>query len=173
MESLLHDVRNPLNALAINAEVLSQKLKGADGLVPAGQEKNLKAIREQVQRVDAVLRRFAQFIAPSEAPAELSLSGLVRQTIEVLGHESRRCRVKLVARLEGDIRIHALEEAAATFAVFRPILRAIEMSPAETEVVVQLTQEPHGPVLLVRSAGAGMEPHRERCAAFEVREEPL
>ena len=31
MDSLLHDVRNPLNALAINLEVLAEKLKGETG----------------------------------------------------------------------------------------------------------------------------------------------
>ncbi|MHA7631305.1 histidine kinase dimerization/phospho-acceptor domain-containing protein [Corallococcus sp. M7] len=62
MDSLLHDVRNPLNALAIHLEVLSEKLKGESGQVPATQEKNLKAMREQIARVDGLLKLFSDFM---------------------------------------------------------------------------------------------------------------
>jgi len=73
MDSLLHDVRNPLNALSIHLEVLSEKLKADTGQVPPSQDKNLKAMRDQIQRVDAIMRRFSEFIvsrsgAPGDAP---------------------------------------------------------------------------------------------------------
>ena len=63
MDSLLHDVRNPLNALSINLDVLTEKIRRELGEIPAAQEKNLKVMREQIFRVDAVLRQFADFMA--------------------------------------------------------------------------------------------------------------
>src|SRR6476646_8256161 len=64
IDSMLHDARNPLNALAINLDVLTEKLRGPDRLVPPNQEKNLKAMREQIFRVDGILKTFSDYLAP-------------------------------------------------------------------------------------------------------------
>src|SRR5687767_9977504 len=37
MDSLLHDVRNPLNALSINLDVLTEKIRREHGEIPAAQ----------------------------------------------------------------------------------------------------------------------------------------
>src|SRR3954463_13304181 len=75
MDSLLHDVRNPLNALTINLEVLYGKLKAEMGEVPLSQEKNIKAMRDQIQRVDGILRQFHEFIVlRGGAAGEVDLS---------------------------------------------------------------------------------------------------
>ena len=98
MDSLVHDVRNPLNALAINVEILQEKLaRAAGGEVPASQAKNLQAMREQVARVNADAGRLRRFLAPSPTtPAALSLSTTVRDAVAVLGHAGRRARVKVM-----------------------------------------------------------------------------
>ena len=79
MDSLVHDVRNPLNALAINVEILHEKLSRAAGGVPSAQAKNLQAMQEQIRQVNTMLGDFARFLAPAPgAPAVLSLSAVVR-----------------------------------------------------------------------------------------------
>jgi signal transduction histidine kinase len=88
MDSLVHDVRNPLNALVINVEILRRSWPAAaGGEVPPAQAKNLHAMREQVARVNATLGEFARFLAPSPtAPAVHSLSAMVQDAVAVLGH---------------------------------------------------------------------------------------
>src|SRR5215468_12191131 len=94
MDSLVHDVRNPLNALAINVEILQEKLsRAAGGEVPPGQAKNLHAMREQIARVNGMLGEFARFLAPAPgAPEVVSLSSTVKDAIAVLAHAGRRAR---------------------------------------------------------------------------------
>lgn len=167
MESLLHDVRNPLNALAINAEVLVEKLKDDKGDVPPGQEKNLRAIREQIQRVDGVLRQFAQFIAPAKGPAEVNLSELVERALVVLGHESRRGRVKLQSVVAPDVRVHVADAGGMSFLMFRPIMRAIDRTQAGGEVRVKLETQ-NSAVLLSVHGGDGSEPDAHLRPALET-----
>jgi phosphoglycerate-specific signal transduction histidine kinase len=101
MDSLLHDVRNPLNALSIHLEVLTEKLKGEAGQVPASQEKNLRSMREQIQRVDGILRRFSEFIVSRPGSlGDVELSDTVTRALEVLAHESRKRRLEAAAALE-------------------------------------------------------------------------
>jgi signal transduction histidine kinase len=142
MDSLVHDVRNPLNALAINLEVLTEKLKAETGEVPPSQEKNLRAMREQVGRVDALLRLFSDFMAPRPAagPGALSLSEAVHRALEVLGHESRRRRLRLRIQVEADLAARG-EPAALRFLLLQLLLRAFRRAPAGSEVGVSLRRE--------------------------------
>lgn len=99
MESLLHDARNPLNAVAINLEVVAEKLKDDEGKIPESVERNLKSMREQVYRVDAILREFSDFIAPRLGTSgDLELGPLLSRALEVVGHEARKRRVKVAGR---------------------------------------------------------------------------
>src|SRR5437868_7018271 len=116
MDSLLHDVRNPLNALSINLEVLSEKLKGETGEVPASQAKNIKAMRDQIQRVDGILRQFAEFIVlRGGSSGEVGLSEVTKRSLEVLAHESRRRRIKLQTEIEPDLRVRLSDTSELSF----------------------------------------------------------
>lgn len=154
MESLLHDVRNPLNALAINAEVLMEKLKvGGGGVVPPSQEKNLKAIREQVQRTNVVLGQFAQFVAPAATRAESNLSDVVGKATEVLGHESRKARVKLETQLTPDLKLATADASAVSFLAMRAVLFGIERCEAGSELKIALERDGAAAVLKLLVTG--------------------
>ena len=137
VESLLHDVRNPLNALAINLEVLNEKLKGEDGEVPAGQAKNLRAMREQVTRVDGILRQFAEFLVHRAGPSgEASLSETLGRVLAVLGHEGRRRRIKVQPAIEAGLNVRLADLSELGFLLLQPVLRAFERAEAGSEVAV-------------------------------------
>ena len=137
MESLLHDVRNPLNALAINLEVLTEKLKGEDGEVPPGQAKNLKAMREQVTRVDAILRQFSEFLVHrTGSEGEASLSETLERVLGVLGHEGRRRRIKVQAAIEPGLHVQLQDLSELGFLLLQPVLRAFERAEAGSEVSI-------------------------------------
>jgi len=138
MESLLHDVRNPLNALAINLEVLTEKLKGEDGEVPPGQAKNLRAMREQVARVDGILRQFAEFLVHrgGSGAGEASLSETLERVLAVLGHEGRRRRVKVQPQIEAGLNVRLADLSELGFLLLQPVLRAFERAEAGSEVAI-------------------------------------
>lgn len=94
---LSHEVRNPLNALAIHLEVLADKLR-AGGSIPAHLEKNLVAARAQVSRVDGIVRRFTEFAAARDfAPAQLDARSLVEEVAGLCRHEAGRHGVEFLA----------------------------------------------------------------------------
>ena len=156
MDSLVHDVRNPLNALAINVEILQEKLaRAAGGQVPPAQAKNLQAMRDQIVRVNGMLGDFARFLAPSPgAPAVLSLPAVVREAVAILGHAGRRARVKLTLDVpEGLTALEPMDPSALGFLVLIPVLRAIERTPEEGQVRVSVRDEGGRVALLVQDGG--------------------
>ena len=156
MDSLVHDVRNPLNALAINVEILHEKLsRAAGGEVPAAQAKNLQAMREQISRVNGMLGDFARFLAPAPAaPAVLSLSQMVKDAVLVLGHASRRARVKLAVDVpDAQAAVEAMDPSALGFLVLLPLFRAVERTPEDAQVRVMVRDEGGRTVLHVQDGG--------------------
>jgi signal transduction histidine kinase len=165
MDSLVHDVRNPLNALAINVEILHEKLaRATGGEVPAAQTKNLQAMRDQIARMNGMLGDFARFLAPPPgAPAVLSLSQVLREALAVLGHAARRARVKVTADVpEGQAAVAAMDPSGLGFLVMVSVLRAIERTPEDAQVRVSVRDEGTRVVLHVQDGG------REEAEETEV-----
>ncbi|HEX8699495.1 MAG TPA: histidine kinase dimerization/phospho-acceptor domain-containing protein [Myxococcaceae bacterium] len=171
MDSLLHDVRNPLNALSINLEVLAEKLKGETGQVPPSQEKNIKAMRDQIQRVDGILRQFADFIVFRGGMAgEVSLSDVAKRSMDVLAHESRRRRLKVHTAIEPELKVQLQDTQELSFFLVQTLLRAFSRSEAGTEVKVEARSEGSKAVLEVTdSAGSAPEQVPDVVAALELR----
>ncbi len=156
IDSLVHDARNPLNALAINLEVLTDKLRQAAML--GGAEKNLRAMREQIFRVDGILQRFADFLAPHRSGAgEVNFSQVLDAALEVTGHEARRKRVRLVARVDPDLKTCLPHAWSAHFLALQPILRAIARAEVGSDVEISLSRQAEGALLVVREACSGAE----------------
>jgi signal transduction histidine kinase len=141
VDGLLHDARNPLNALAINLEVLSEKLKDEEGKIPESQEKNVRAMRDQIYRIDGVLRQFADFIAPRlGAPGEVNLAELVQRALDAAGHEARKRRVKLERALDATPPLTVRDAGAVHLLVAQLVLGAVGRAEAGAEIRVQLTR---------------------------------
>lgn len=171
LDSLLHDVRNPLNALSINLDVLTEKLRREQGEIPPAQEKNLKVMREQIFRVDAILRQFSEYMAPRPeqgGPRPADLSEIVRECLVVLGHESRRAMIKVRQMVEPDLKV----KGAATsirFMALQSIFRALARSGQEGEVDVTLQRDGDRAVLRVKdNAAEDLEPFPQAPLALQA-----
>ncbi len=169
MESLVHEARNPLNALSINIGVLAQKLRAPGGAVPPGQERNLSAMREQIARVDEVLKLFNDFMSQRPMANEVDFSHAVDRAIAALGHEIRRAQVRLEAELAGPQRTGInWESGALSFLAAQPILRGLARSRAGGAIRVRLagTHE-KGLTYTVEDSGDDSEPFDRAVPALQ------
>jgi len=170
MDSLLHDVRNPLNALAIHLEVLSEKLKAETGAVPPSQEKNLKAMRDQIQRVDALLRMFSDFIVfRGGTPGEVDLSETTTKALGVLGHEARKRRVQVQVAVEAGVVVRLQDTSELGFFLTQTLLRAFRRVEGGGSARVTVRAEGALAVLEVEDSGPGTETAPDVVAALGLR----
>jgi signal transduction histidine kinase len=93
-----HDIKNPLNAMALQLAILSEKLSVQPEVGAVGGA-HLTSIREQIGRVNEVLRRFLDVADPPAPMGYTELGGLLQDATALLAHEARRRRIELV--LEG------------------------------------------------------------------------
>ena len=169
MDSMLHDARNPLNALAINLDVLAEKLK-KEGQVPASQEKNLKAMRDQIFRIDGILKDFSEAMTPhSTGAVTVDFSDTVTKALELLSYESRRNQVKFKVEIQPGLKVRVDEGAAARFIAMQTLLRALSRSKAGMEIGVSLRSEGGRSWLRVHDQGeANDEPFAEALPALDL-----
>jgi signal transduction histidine kinase len=90
---LAHDIKNPLNAMALQLALLTDKLSGEAGAASAG---HLGALREQIGRVNEVVRRFLDVVDPSAPLGFTDLGALLADTATLFGHDARRHRIEIV-----------------------------------------------------------------------------
>jgi PAS domain S-box-containing protein len=83
-----HEIKNPLNAMALHLEVLKGKL--------AGQQPEIDVIGREIKRLDTVVKTFLNFNRPVELKYKpVDLNELVKQVLELVSVEASAKHVRL------------------------------------------------------------------------------
>ena len=88
-----HEIKNPLNAMALHLEVLKGRLDG--------QQPEIEVIAREIKRLDTVVKTFLNFNKPVELEAQpIDLSQLVEQIFALVAHDAEAKHVQLECKLE-------------------------------------------------------------------------
>ena len=88
-----HDIKNPLNAMALQLALLADKLSPGDA--GAASATHLAALRDQIVRVNEVVRRFLDVTDPSAPLGYTDVGALAADTASLFAHDARRRRIEL------------------------------------------------------------------------------
>jgi hypothetical protein len=89
---MAHAVRNPLNAISLQAALLADKV-GAEARLAEACAPQLARLRDLVARIDEELRRFVGVAERAEGSCDAA--ALLEEAARLFGHEARRRRVAL------------------------------------------------------------------------------
>ena len=95
--AMAHEVRNPLNSMAIHVELLEGRMR-KEG---AGPEilKSLSVLASEIDRVDKILEQYLGYAGPTEAArAPVAAKALLASVIERVRGEAQRCGVTVELR---------------------------------------------------------------------------
>lgn len=97
-----HEVRNPLNAMVLQIEVLKAKLGDrAEQVAP-----NLEVLASEVRRLDRVVRTFLDFARPVELhPVDTGVEELIEEVFRSAQSEANKYRVSLVHDRNGALTV--------------------------------------------------------------------
>ena len=95
-----HEIKNPLNAMALHLEVLRTKLEG--------QQPEIEVIGREIKRLDSVVKTFLNFNRPVDLDYKpVDLSDLVRQILALVAIEAGEKHVWLETAFEENLWINA------------------------------------------------------------------
>src|SRR6266542_6943859 len=89
-----HDIKNPLNAMSLQLALLGDKLEGA-GDASRAAAGHLSALRDQIGRVNEVLRRLVDVTDPAAPLGYTDLGVLLADVSSLFAYEARRRGIEL------------------------------------------------------------------------------
>jgi signal transduction histidine kinase len=98
---LSHEIRNPLNAAALQLSVLERRIQKLPAAERPPLLEPLTLVRDEIRRLDHILEDFLQFARPREfVTRPIDLVPVVARVLDLLGGEAERRGVRLERELE-------------------------------------------------------------------------
>ena len=150
-----HEMKNPLNAIALHLEVLRVQLAA----MPPTVRGELDVISAEVNRLDRVVKTFLDFTRPVALHLQpIEIEPLVRESVRALEDQARRRGIDLVVR---PVRREARALGDVTMlkqALMHVLVNAIEAMPDGGSVEVELAGGESDLVVSVADEGEGIRP---------------
>jgi signal transduction histidine kinase len=163
---LSHEIKNPLNAAALQLTVLERRLKKLPPDLQPALEQPLALVRDEIQRLNRVVEEFLQFARPRELHAlPMELAPLLSRVVDLLAVEAERLGVRL-ERAWGELPAITGEADRLQQAVMNLVLNAIQATPRGGWVRVEASAEGERVVIAVEDSGPGV-PEEMRARIFE------
>ena len=164
--TLAHEVKTPLNALAIHLEVLRSKV-AADGDTDTQSERSLSALDSSVRQVDRLVRDFTDYSAPVTMERKpIDVADVLHTSLEAVGSTCLAKKIALSKELAaGPWPIQG--DASRLRQTFDNLLRnAVEAQPDGGEILVSANKNANELIVDISDAGPGVPPER-RSEMFE------
>jgi two-component system sensor histidine kinase HydH len=166
---LSHEIRNPLNAAALQLTVLERRIRRIHKAEQPQLLEPLHLVRDEIRRLDHILEDFLQFARPREfVPRPVGVPVVLAKVLDLLGGEAERRQVTLTREIEPVPEVAGDEERLRQV-VMNLALNALDAaSPGGSVRVSCRLEEPSVPevTIAVDDSGPGV-PAEARERIFE------
>jgi two-component system, NtrC family, sensor kinase len=155
---ITHEIRNPLNAIGLNAELLEEELEAAPGS-PAEAVQLVRAISREVDRLNGVAEEYLRFARPPRPqPARQDMAELLGSLLDFLDPELQAARIDVRRDLAPGLPPVRGDEAQLR-AIFLNLLRnSREAMPGGGTVTVRTRRSGEAVEVEVGDTGGGIPP---------------
>ena len=150
-----HEVKNPLNAMVLQLEILKSKLTDQGERVGP----HLEILSEEIRRLDRVVKTFLDFTRPVEIhPIPTSVEGLVREVFLLAEPQALQNNVRLVFEHEGTLPTINVDRDLMKQALLNLVLNGCQAMPSGGQLTVKPQTDGHHLNLEVSDQGVGIPP---------------
>ncbi|MFM2169983.1 MAG: hypothetical protein RI957_212 [Verrucomicrobiota bacterium] len=158
-----HEIGNPLNSLGIHLQLLDRKIKKLAAGERQMLEDHLATARQEIQRLDSILKQFLQAIRPSTLQREpVKLDELCRDVLRLLEPELLERGIGVVLDLDADLPVLQLD-AVQMQQVFHNLLRNAAQAVSqdgEGRITVNMHSNDYEIQVLIADNGIGISPEQ-------------
>jgi signal transduction histidine kinase len=159
-----HEVKNPLNAMIIQVEILKAKLVDQSAEV----KPQLEILSHEIRRLDRVVKTFLDFTRPLEINrAETSVTDLVREVFALAEPQAQKHKVQLVLQQNGEFPLLHVDQDLIKQALLNLVLNGCQAMPKGGELQVRPRVRPKSLELEIADQGVGI-PEDARPRIFSL-----
>src|SRR3981189_210276 len=160
-----HEVKNPLNSMRLWLENLRETLAGDSD---SNSHQAVQVLDKEIDRLDAVVKRFLDFTRPMEIKLEQTqLSQLLCEVLEVARPQLQKANVEMVQSLPGDVPEVFVDRDLLKQAVLNLVLNAAEAMPGGGQMRLVLSRRGEMAEISVGDTGKGI-PLENRQKIFQL-----
>jgi signal transduction histidine kinase/HAMP domain-containing protein len=150
-----HEVKNPLNAMVLQLELLKSKLENEGDRV----KPQIETLSAEIRRLDRVVKTFLDFTRPVELhPSRASLEILIRDVFTLAEPQARQSNVKLTLVPNGIIPALNLDQDLIKQALLNLVLNGCQAMPSGGELRVTPRAFARHVELEIADQGLGIPP---------------
>jgi signal transduction histidine kinase len=165
---LAHEIRNPLNAMNMNLQMLEEELQGMPGATEGDHLELLASTKSEIKRLERLVNNFLLYARPSAPKLEmLDLNEVLKATALFLQADFRRSGVELALDLEPLLPSVEVDESQFRQAMMNILVNARQVMNGGGVVTLGSRPGPGGEVVVeIRDQGPGIPPE-SRARIFE------
>ena len=162
--TLAHEVRTPLNALAIHLELLRNPAQSTDdsGVAVDQQHRSIAALDSGLRQVNRLIRDFTDYSAPVTMEHKpVDVAEVLRTSLEAIGSVCAAQKISIAqARLQGPWQVHG--DATRIRQAFDNLLRnAVEAQPDGGAIRITAEKDDSRLIVDINDAGPGVPPEQQ------------
>jgi signal transduction histidine kinase len=155
-----HEVKNPLNSMRLWLENLKESLSPDHD---ANAQQAVQVLDKEIDRLDAVVKRFLDFTRPMEVRLEpTQLAELLREVLEVARPQLQKANVETTQALPQDVPEVFVDRDLLKQAVLNLLLNAVEAMPGGGQIRLQLSRRAEMAEISVSDTGRGIPPENRQ-----------
>jgi signal transduction histidine kinase len=165
-----HEVKNPLNAMIIQVEILKAKLlHQSDEVKP-----QLEILSHEIRRLDRVVKTFLDFTRPLEINrSDTSVTDLVREVFALAEPQAQKHKVQLVLQQNGGFPPLRVDQDLVKQALLNLVLNGCQAMPNGGELRITPRLGPKSVELEIADQGVGIpEDARQRIFSLYYTTKP-
>jgi signal transduction histidine kinase len=156
--SLAHEVRNPLNSIALTLVLLTRRLARLEGGDP-GLAPMVEIVRREVERLDALVGDFLSLSTLDRLQRQDSdPAGVVRQALALVVPIASAQGIEVREERGADLPPIPLDRRKVTQVLLNLLRNAVDAMPQGGVLTVAVRPEEDGAAIEVRDTGAGIAP---------------
>jgi PAS domain S-box-containing protein len=155
-----HEVKNPLNSMRLWLENLKESLPADQ---ESGAQQAVNVLDKEIDRLDAVVKRFLDFTRPMEIRLEATqLSQLLPEVLEIAKPQLRKANIQLAQLLPIDVPEVYVDRDLLKQAVLNLVLNAAEAMPNGGQLSLVLSRRGEMAEISVQDTGKGIPPENKQ-----------
>ncbi|MDD2599945.1 MAG: HAMP domain-containing sensor histidine kinase [Kiritimatiellae bacterium] len=165
---ILHDFRNPMSAVRLDAQMLEREIAREDGFREQRVVELSRRISRAMGRMDKVFTEFLYMANPAdEVPGKLDLSRAVTECVEILTPRLEQAGISVQTEIPADLPSPRGQLFVFKRALLNVLMNAIQFSPPEGRILITAGSVGNRVLLEISDQGPGI-PLKQRREIFKL-----